>query len=220
MFLLLILHPVLRRLYDSLHSHQDVSSSPSRSMPNAYKLPSTGLHQLDARLGRRVTFDVYFAMIFLIALHGISAVKVLLILYINFTLATQTPRAYVPVVTWVFNISILFANELCKGYPLRRLADVLAWSTSNESSKKHPYVNWGSVLDSYGGLNPRWEILFNFTVLRLISFNFDFYWRFDQAGGNPLEVCPKEPTFCGQNQMLILIRRNSSTQPVYQTEIE
>jgi len=49
--------------------------------------------------------------------------------------------------------------------------------------------NWGQVLDSYGGLIPRWEILFNITVLRLISFNLDYYWSFNFGSSSPLEVC-------------------------------
>ena len=124
---------------------------------------------------------------YLFALHGSSAFKVLLILYVNFILATRLKSYYVPTATWTFNIGILFANELCKGYPYAGFARLFQpWSDVAES---HSSTNgWGSYLDSYGGLIPRWEILFNITVLRLISFNLDCYWSSSQSNGNALEV--------------------------------
>ncbi len=127
------------------------------------------------------------------ALHGISALKILLILYINYTLATRLPIAQVPVATWVFNIGILFTNEFGKGYPLGKIAGFLPlWAASSQApSEKDSFVDLGSFLDGYGGMVPRWEILFKVTVLRLISFNFDFYWSVIQAGGSPLEVCTR-----------------------------
>ncbi|KAI9854879.1 MAG: glycerol transporter, partial [Pleopsidium flavum] len=53
--------------------------------------------------------------------------------------------------------------------------------------------NWGTWLDAYGGLIPRWEILFNITVLRLVSFNLDYYWSLDRRGGSPIEKKQLEP---------------------------
>lgn len=50
--------------------------------------------------------------------------------------------------------------------------------------------NWGTWLDSHGGLIPRWEILFNITVLRLISFNLDYYWSLDYNSASAIEVTP------------------------------
>lgn len=49
-------------------------------------------------------------------------------------------------------------------------------------------MGWGAWLDSYGGLVARWEVLFNITILRLISFNLDYYWSIDKRGANGLEV--------------------------------
>ena len=191
MFLLLLLHPLLRRLYDYVFPVQNQSSFPhAKTLQVSTAIPATQIAAADARLTKRVTFDLYFGVIFLCALHGFSAFKVLLLLSINFALATQLPYRYVPAATWIFNIGVLFANELCKGYPLAAVADLgLPWSVSTEiSSGEAPQVNWGSLLDSYGGLVPRWEILFNFTVLRLISFNFDHYWSFGRLTGSPEEV--------------------------------
>lgn len=146
----------------------------------------------DARLNQRVTFDLYFAGVLLCGLHGFSALKVLVILYINYSLATQLPKQYIPTATWIFNIGILFANELCKGYKYADIARILLpWSSSSELGleKDALNLNWGAWLDSHGGLLPRWEILFNITVLRLISFNLDYYWSLGRGSDSPIEVC-------------------------------
>lgn len=191
MFLVLILHPLLRRFYESLSSGRDVQSDP---LARGKQDDQRGIQnpEVEARLNRRVAFDLCFAALFFVALHGFSALKILLILYINFTLATRLPVAQVPLATWVFGIGILFANEFGQGYSIGRLAEVLLpFGASIEG--RGPASNWGSVLDGFGGLIPRWEIFFKFTVLRLISFNFDYYWSITLSGGCPLEVCTQFP---------------------------
>ena len=146
--------------------------------------------EADDRLDRRVSFDLYFAVVYMFALHGSSAFKVFLIIYINFTLATALKREYVPVATWVFNIGVLFANEIFKGYPYAGIAALIRpWSDqAGRLELESADQTWGSLLDSYGGLIPRWEILFNITVLRLISFNLDYYWSSSQPKTSTLEV--------------------------------
>jgi hypothetical protein len=134
---------------------------------------------------------LYFAIVFLGVLHGVSALKVLLILYTNYSLVTRLPKNLVPVATWTFNIAILFAKELCKGYPLASIADfVLPWTGSPEKGieKGAQLKNRGAQIDSIGGIVPRWEIVFNLTVLRLISFNLDYYWSWEKRGASPIEV--------------------------------
>ncbi|KAL8840757.1 MAG: hypothetical protein Q9170_001195 [Blastenia crenularia] len=176
MFLLLIFHPMLRRLYESYHPLRQQRTSGTQQISQTSRDV-----QADARLDRRVWFDVGFACVYLLALHGTSALKVLVILYANLTLVKALPQPFVPLATWVFNIGILFANELGRGYPYADIARSLHFTG------RKPDQNWGSLLDSYGGLLPRWEILFNITVLRLISFNLDYYWSLNRAGGSPLE---------------------------------
>lgn len=146
----------------------------------------------EARLEQRASFDFIFAMIFLAALHGFSLFKVLAILGINYNIATRLPRKLVPVATWIFNISTLFANELCIGYRYKDMAAVVSGYSPmmvRTAPVTSGLVAWGAWLDTYGGLMGRWEVLFNITVLRLISFNLDYYWSLDQRGGaNPIEV--------------------------------
>lgn len=141
----------------------------------------------DARLNQRISFDVPFSVIFIAALHGVSALKIFAIIYINYSIAKKLPRQYVPAVTWIFNVAILFANELCQGYSFAAILDFFLPST-HVSEKDQATASFGHSLDNYGGLMPRWEVLFKFTILRQISFNLDYYWSLNSRVGSPIEV--------------------------------
>ena len=181
--------------------------------------PSLGSSQLtmglsattaaDVRMIQRISFDVPFTVIFLAALHGFSTFKIVAILYLNYSIAKKLPRQYIPAATWVFNVGILFTNELCRGYPY---SSILAWFLPGSLvfGKGELATNMGHILDSYGGLMPRWEVFFNFTVLRLISFNLDYYWSVDSRSGNPIEVHISPLPLSSK---LMTSRRNNSIPP-------
>ncbi|KAK3677298.1 glycerol transporter [Recurvomyces mirabilis] len=189
MALLLVAHPLLRQVYDRL------AGSNSTGKDNAATA--------DARLRRRTTFDLLFAIVFIVALHGVSSLKILVILWLNYQIATALPKQYVTATTWTFNIAILFANELCRGY---RFADILAVTlppqTTNAGSASTSDL--GAWIDSYGGLIPRWEVLFNITVLRLISFNLDHLWMLDRQASSPLERKNLDPTTLSERDRVSL----------------
>jgi hypothetical protein len=183
MTILLLVHPIVRKIYEGFRSESSAVKANGK-VPAEVAASRTS----DSRFNARVSFDLAFAIVLLIVLHGVSTVKILLILYINYKIATTLPKQYAGVATWVFNIGILFANELRSGYRFADIARIVGSSTSSITEK--PSVeNWGTWLDSYGGLLPRWEILFNITVLRLIAFNFDYLWMLDRRAGSPVEVC-------------------------------
>ncbi|KAI9722666.1 MAG: hypothetical protein M1812_001597 [Candelaria pacifica] len=199
MFILLTVHPLLRRLYNTLFPFGPQAREPTflsneiQATSNTYRPAAVA----NARLQQRVSFDLVFAVVLLCGLHGFSALKIFVILYINYSLATRLPRKHVPLATWIFNIGILFANELCKGYQFSFIAEaLLPWSSASVEGTitGNGSLNWGSWLDSYGGLVPRWEILFNITVLRLISFNLDYYWSLGLIGGSPIEKKQLDPS--------------------------
>lgn len=175
--LLLVLHPLLRKLWSKF-----------KPLPPQGKVPSAD--QGEARLEQRASFDFTFAIIFLAALHGFSMFKVIVILWINYNIATRLPRRLVPATTWVFNIATLFANEICQGYHYRDIAAVIS-GTSPFLLRTVPVhnglVDWGVWLDSWSGIMGRWEVLFNITVLRLISFNLDYYWSMDHRRTSSIE---------------------------------
>lgn len=180
MALLLVLHPILRRVVDSFTQTGDTSK-----VSVGQKKPKTaGPGDGDVRLQARVNFDLAFAAIFLLALHGLSAFKILLILYLNYTVGTALPKKYAGAATWAFNMATLFSNEIFRGY---RFAALSAFFSSENAVFDQ---SLGAKLDSYGGLIPRWEVLFNITVLRLIAFNFDYIWMLDRKASSPIEVCP------------------------------
>ncbi|KAM0485187.1 hypothetical protein ACHAPX_001168 [Trichoderma viride] len=165
---LLIFHPLLRKGFESLYN------------------PSARGTRGSSRLDQRATFDFAFAIIFIVILHGISSFKIIAILAINYQIATKLPRHYVPAATWIFNVGTLFANELTMGYRLQVLANWVGppWG---------PLAHWGYWLDNWGGIMKRWDILFNITILRLISFNLDYYWSIDKRHVNTLEKKGLDP---------------------------
>ncbi|KAJ3483605.1 hypothetical protein NLI96_g6202 [Meripilus lineatus] len=64
-----------------------------------------------------IPFLVTFSVLFLLGLHGTSIIKVFIIISINYSIAKYLgPSKLSPVLTWVFNGAILFANETYSGY--------------------------------------------------------------------------------------------------------
>ncbi|KAL6307438.1 MBOAT, membrane-bound O-acyltransferase family-domain-containing protein [Sparassis latifolia] len=117
-----------------------------------------------------VPFLFTFSILMLLGLHGTSIVKIFAIVTANYGIA-KTCRAskFGPLLTWIFNAAVLFANERNEGY---RFASM------------HPSLEmlYGSPQDSIEGIYPRWHISFNITMLRLVSFNMDYYWACNSAG--------------------------------------
>ncbi|KAH0585624.1 hypothetical protein H2248_008848 [Termitomyces sp. 'cryptogamus'] len=106
-----------------------------------------------------IRYNLFFSVFFLLGLHGTSFFKILIILSLNYSIARFCgDRKIGPVLTWVFNAAVLFANDRFNGY---RYGDLL------------PSLE---VLDGYQGAYSRWHIVYNLTMLRLVSFNIDYYW--------------------------------------------
>ncbi|KAH9902410.1 MBOAT-domain-containing protein [Cubamyces lactineus] len=113
----------------------------------------------------QVPFLIAFSTIMLFALHGTSAVKVFFIISVNYAIAKSTGASRAnPIITWVFNALVLFAIERHSGF---RYASI------------HPIL---ASLDVWEGVYPRWYISFNISMLRLVSFNMDYYWACKGVG--------------------------------------
>ncbi|KAK9466222.1 MBOAT, membrane-bound O-acyltransferase family-domain-containing protein [Lipomyces arxii] len=104
----------------------------------------------------RVYFDIAFAVIFLGVLHGTSIIKIFIIFGTNYMISRKFSKTTGMRITWFMCISILLLNEWFEGY-------------------KFEYIPGLGVLDNYRGLLPRWDVSFNFSVLRMISYNYDYY---------------------------------------------
>lgn len=114
----------------------------------------------------RINFDVIFSLIFLIGIHGLNVVKICILLWINFQISRIQNAKTAYALTWVIGIAMLFANELTEGYPLRYL---------------HPSL---ASIDAYHGLMSRWDVHFNFTMLRMVSYNVDYFQASDNSNGH------------------------------------
>ncbi|KAG2185158.1 hypothetical protein INT44_001948 [Umbelopsis vinacea] len=112
----------------------------------------------------RTYFILAAALIYIATTNGTSIFKVLTIATINYGIAKLTKGSYLnPLLTWSWNLLVLFANEWNDGYRFKQIGESFAF------------------LDDYRGLTPRWHILFNFVMLRMVSFNMDYYWRNKQS---------------------------------------
>ncbi|CBQ73402.1 probable GUP1-Multimembrane-spanning protein essential for proton symport of glycerol [Sporisorium reilianum SRZ2] len=107
----------------------------------------------------RIAFLSVFTTLFIFALHGFNSLKLLLILVTNYGLTKALGGMKVaPVVAFAFNIGALF---------------VVHWNDGFEYSRISPALGF---LEVFKGLLPRWQINFNITMLRLVSFAMDYHW--------------------------------------------
>ncbi|KAJ3854031.1 MBOAT, membrane-bound O-acyltransferase family-domain-containing protein [Lentinula lateritia] len=116
------------------------------------KIPVDNLHL--------IPLNAALSLIFLLALHGSSILKLVIVITINFIIAKTCKSSKLgPALTWAFNIGILFMNDRYNGYRFGAITSSLEF-----------------LVHLYGGFYPRWHINFNITMLRLVSFSMDYYW--------------------------------------------
>ncbi|KAJ2507676.1 glycerol transporter [Coemansia sp. RSA 2052] len=114
-------------------------------------------------------FPFLFATAFAVGLSGTSTVFILAIAFGNYLIAKQLGgRRWAPAAFWAYNMAVLFANEYYKGYVFGHMLESLAW------------------LDKWRGVLRRWDVTFNITMLRMVSFAMDYHWRIRQE--NELSV--------------------------------
>lgn len=112
-----------------------------------------------ASKNNRIPFLTFFTTIFIFALHGFNSLKLLLILVINYGLSKALGGTKLaPPIAFAFNIATLFAVH---------------WNDGFEYSHISPAL---SFLEVFKGLLPRWQINFNITMLRMVSFAMDYHW--------------------------------------------
>ncbi|KAF3964701.1 hypothetical protein CMV_011048 [Castanea mollissima] len=110
---------------------------------------------------------LFISFIYLTYLHGACIVFILAIALLNYLLVKISARKkYFLLVLWSFNIFFLICNRVYEGYSFSIIGQQWAY------------------LDNFRGTF-RWHICFNFVVLRMISFGYDYHWadqdsRFDQ----------------------------------------
>ncbi|KAJ2602992.1 glycerol transporter [Coemansia sp. RSA 1722] len=111
-----------------------------------------------------------YASIFVTILSGSSILFILVLTGANYFVAKRFGgRRWAPLVIWAYNVGMLFSNECFKGYEFGRIHGSLAW------------------LDNHRGILRRWDITFNITMLRMVSFAMDYHWRVRQEQVSSLQ---------------------------------
>ncbi|KAG0306124.1 glycerol transporter [Dissophora globulifera] len=115
----------------------------------------------------RAYFFLAFSAVYLYYMYGNSILKIGAIVTTNYLIGKAGGGArWMPAATWAFTLAILFLNEGYDGYNFADLHESFAW------------------LDENRGMDRRWDVHFNFTMLRLVSFNLDYFWSIN---------APREP---------------------------
>ncbi|XP_059648355.1 membrane-bound O-acyltransferase gup1 isoform X2 [Cornus florida] len=103
------------------------------------------------------------SLTYILYLHGACIIFVLSIASVNFLIVKIFGRTmYFSFILWIFNISCLLCNRIYEGYSFSSIGQRWAY------------------LDNFRGTF-RWHICFNFVVLRMISFGYDYHWAHSSA---------------------------------------
>ncbi|CAG8746357.1 7731_t:CDS:2, partial [Acaulospora morrowiae] len=117
---------------------------------------------------KRAYFFLGFSAAFLYVLFGNSVIFIFTILSLNYAISRTFQGSIAnPIITWIFNLSVLYLNETYKGYHFKSIDEHLAF------------------LDRNRGLLARWDVNFNISMLRLVSYNMDYYWSFYPPPNSP-----------------------------------
>ncbi|XP_078156795.1 MBOAT (membrane bound O-acyl transferase) family protein [Carex rostrata] len=102
------------------------------------------------------------SLCYLVYLHGACVAFIFAIASANYFISkTFVESRYYLGILWSFNVAFLVLNRVYEGYPFSLFGQSLAF------------------LDNYRGTF-RWHICFNFVVLRMISFGWDYYAAFNR----------------------------------------
>lgn len=107
----------------------------------------------------RLNFDFFFGLFFVIAVHGVNSVRIaihVLICFVITRLLKGNPT-YAKLALWTYGIGSLFINDK---YRTALLGSV--WSPL------------GFLDTGFTGIVARWDVFYNFTLLRVFSANLDF----------------------------------------------
>lgn len=119
-------------------------------------------------VAKRSHFDAVVAVVFLFAVHGVNLLKYALLVAFNYAIPRILPQKMAAVVTWTFGVLSLFIVD-----------------------RIHPLSTGVGLIDSgFKGLVERWDVFFNFTVLRMVSFNMDYIERAAKLGSPELLESP------------------------------
>ncbi|ANZ73919.1 BA75_01479T0 [Komagataella pastoris] len=106
---------------------------------------------------QRTTFDFLFGIVFLFGAHGYNCLRIYFHVFVTYLLARLIPNPkYATLACWIWAVSTLFINDNYRTVQFGSLSPSLAF------------------MDQFHGIIARWDVFYNFTVLRMLSFNLDY----------------------------------------------
>ncbi|EDO19415.1 hypothetical protein Kpol_1002p62 [Vanderwaltozyma polyspora DSM 70294] len=119
----------------------------------------------------KIRFDFFFGIFFLIVAHGVNSLRVFAHMFIMYLIAHlfKSQRRIATILSWTYGISSLFINDNYRSYPF---GDILPFLSPLDSSFK--------------GIIERWDVFFNFSLLRMLSYNMDYLERYHTLKSNDL----------------------------------
>lgn len=111
-------------------------------------------------INKRTYFDFGFGLIFLCAAHGTNSLRILIFVLINYLISKFVPNYKLALgLTWFYGILTLFINDKMYNVPFGI-----------------SFIDHG-----FKGIIERWDVFYNFTLLRMISFNADYIEKLTEA---------------------------------------
>ena len=104
------------------------------------------------------SYSISFSLIFLIGLFGFSALKILALVSIHYSACHALSGRKAVLFAWAYSIGVLFLSWKFDGYRFHNISRFLSW------------------MDNINGTGIRWHIIYNFNILRTISFTTDKYY--------------------------------------------
>ncbi|CAK9681177.1 unnamed protein product [Candida parapsilosis] len=126
---------------------------------------------------KRTYFDLVFGIVFLMGAHGVNVIKICFHLGLNYIIGRYITDKKVAIwATWIYGVSTLFLNDW---YGMHKYGIPLLDS-------------------SFKGIIERWDVFYNFSLLRMISYNLDYIEREhalrkpDAKGGSLIDLNDRE----------------------------
>lgn len=108
---------------------------------------------------KRTKFDFIYGILFLLIAHGTNSIKILIHLGINYVIGKvvveKSNKKTAIILTWIYGILTLFFNDYFRDHS----------------------VGVSFIDKGWKGIISRWDVFFNFTLLRMLSFNLDYLER-------------------------------------------
>ncbi|CUM56461.1 uncharacterized protein AC631_05134 [Debaryomyces fabryi] len=119
------------------------------------------------QINKRTYFDCGFGLLFLFAAHGTNCLRILIHISIAYAISRYVPSRKAAVcLTWLYGILTLFINDNFRAIPFGIHA----------------------IDHGFKGIIARWDVFFNFTLLRMLSFNLDYLEKLKEIENNDKEA--------------------------------